>query len=353
MNVEFIFEDWLKEGAIIGQTGKWVEVHWGSPQFFKNEKDLTSPAFYKNNFSLTESKPWAVFPHSKRWEAKSWRALVAQSLKELSLASPKKLKWEDPEKKSFEKTFKLIKKEIQNGSVVKAVPVVSSRAEKTVDAETIIASVLQQAPKNTYIHGFWSGNEGFLGFTPEILFLQEKDKKVTTMALAGTRQRDLHLDDPENFLRDTKQLKEHHIVVEDIQNQLSALGKVKASKTALLELDYLVHLYTPIKLTPATPVTFEQLVAQLHPTPALGISPRAQFPLLKTLREGSDFLGSPFGLRSSAGHFICLVAIRNLRWDKKFYYVDNGCGVVEESQLDDEWRELRIKRESVKKVFKI
>lgn len=351
--MEFVFEDWLKNGAIIGQTGKWVEVHWGAPQFFKQEKDLTSPAFYKNSFSLTEPKPWAVFPHFQRWDAKSWRTLVAQNLKQLSLQAPKKLKWEDPEKKSFEKIFKAIKKEIKEGSVVKAVPVVSSRAEKIVDPKVIIATALQQTPKNTYIHGFWNGGEGFLGFTPEILFLQEKDKKITTMALAGTRQRDVHLDDPENFLRDTKQLKEHHIVVEDIQNQLAALGKVKGSKTGLLELDYLVHLYTPIKLTAQASVTFEQLVSQLHPTPALGISPRAQFPLLKTLREGSDFLGSPFGLRSSAGHFICLVAIRNLRWDKQFYYVDNGCGVVEESQLDDEWRELRMKRESVKKVFKI
>ena len=113
------------------------------------------------------------------------------------------------------------------------------------------------------------------------------------------------------------------------------------------------HTFTLVQVKTEKMPSFEELVRLLHPTPALGIAPRDQFPLLKEWREGATHLGAPFGLRVNAQNFLCLVSIRNLRWDSEFYYVENGCGIVEESHLDDEWRELKFKRESVKKVFKI
>jgi menaquinone-specific isochorismate synthase len=351
--VEFSFENWLKQGAIIGKVGKWVETHWGEPLFFKTEAELEGPAFYKNNFFLSQAKPWMSFPHSRRWEWKDWQQLQRQTTKSLGPAAHKKLKWEEPDKKNFEKVFKQIKKEITAKNILKAVPVVSSRAEKTVEPEGPLHLALQQAPKNTYLHGAWSKGEGFLGFTPEILFLSEKDKKIKTMALAGTRSKEIFAQDPEDFLRDPKEQKEHQLVVQDILQQLTTLGKAKSGKTGLLELNYLVHLYTPLQVTSEKNTGFEELVKLLHPTPALGVFPRTQFSLLKDWREGSDFLGAPFGIRWSDINYICLVAIRNLRWDQTHYYIDNGCGVVEESQLDEEWRELKSKRESVKKVFKV
>lgn len=352
--VEFVFEDWLKQGAIIGKAGKWAEIHWGPPQSFKKESEINGTAFYKTDFFRTPSKPWLQFPHSQRLEWKVWRDRVGKYLKAHPLPVPQKIKWEDPDKKNFEKVFKSIKKEIQSKNIIKAVPVVSGRCEKTFSSFVPILSGLQQNPKNTYIHGLWtSEDEGFLGFSPEILFLCEKDNRIKTMALAGTRSRKVDSPDPEEFLRDPKEQKEHQIVVQDILAQLSTLGKAKHSKTGLLELDYLIHLYTPLQVVAEVMPSFEDLVKLLHPTPALGVSPRSQFSLLKEWREGSTFLGSPFGIRWSEQNFLCLVAIRNIRWDKSHYFIDNGCGVVEESQMEDEWRELKLKRDSVKKVFKL
>jgi isochorismate synthase EntC len=351
--VEFNFENWLKQGAIIGKVGKWAEVHWGEPQFFKSEGELPGAAFYKNNFSLSQNKPWIVFPYSKRWDWKAWRQLQQKNYKSLGSPAPKTLKWEEPDKKAFEKIFKLIKKEIHTKTIMKAVPVVSSRAEKSISPDLPLMLALQSAPKNTYLHGIWSGEEGFLGFTPELLFLSEKEQKIKTMALAGTRSRDVFIQDPEEFLRDPKEQKEHQLVVQDILAQLNTIGKGKNGKTGLLELDYLVHLYTPLQVTSDRKVSFDELVSLLHPTPALGVYPRLQFSLLKAWREGMDFLGAPFGIRWSESNYICLVAIRNLRWDKTHFFIENGCGIVEESQFEDEWRELKAKRESVKKVFRV
>ncbi len=40
-----------------------------------------------------------------------------------------------------------------------------------------------------------------------------------------------------------------------------------------------------------------------------------------------------------------------LSWRGHEVRVPAGCGVIEESRLVNEWRELRLKRESVKKIF--
>jgi menaquinone-specific isochorismate synthase len=173
------------------------------------------------------------------------------------------------------------------------------------------------------------------------------------MALAGTRQKEKFTEDPESFLRDPKELREHQIVIDDIVERLQTAGTVKVGKTASLELNYLAHLYTPIQMASNDELSFEKLVDLLHPTPALGISPRAQIELLRKWRDPKDILGAPFGVRWEKGAYLCVVAIRQLQWDEKFYYIGNGCGIVAESEFDDEWNELKIKRDSVRRMFKL
>ena len=95
------------------------------------------------------------------------------------------------------------------------------------------------------------------------------------------------------------------------------------------------------------------MVECLHPTPALGVAPREQLGLLKKWRGGKDRLGAPFGIRWEPDQFLSVVAIRQLSWDENFFYIGNGCGVVAESELDDEWQELKLKRDSVRKMFRL
>ena len=51
------------------------------------------------------------------------------------------------------------------------------------------------------------------------------------------------------------------------------------------------------------------------------------------------------------GSFEALVAIRMISWRGEEVEVPSGCGVIEESRLVNEWRELRLKRESVRIAF--
>lgn len=261
--------------------------------------------------------------------------------------------WEEPSESDFKKVFQDIKKEIKLKKIQKAVPVVTAQAVKTVPPALAILRALKLSPVNTYVFGRWQKEHGFFGFSPEVLFLREKSNVIKTMALAGTRKKEHYLQDPEDFLRDPKELKEHQYVVDDILRRLQDFGKTKIGKTSFLELNFLTHLYTPLQVTSESDVSFERMIEALHPTPALGIVPREQMPLLKKWRHQSDILGSPFGIRWSSTEYLCLVAIRKIQWNNTHYFIGNGCGIVEESQFSEEWQELRAKRDSVRKTFQL
>ena len=67
------------------------------------------------------------------------------------------------------------------------------------------------------------------------------------------------------------------------------------------------------------------------------------------LGSPSEF-GAPFGV-SVDGVVEILVAIRMVAWRGHEIRIPSGCGVIEESRLVSEWRELRLKREAVCRLF--
>jgi isochorismate synthase EntC len=350
--VEFSFATWLEQGAIIGKVGKWVEVSWGAPQSHASEESLANPAIYRTSFFHELKEPWLEYPFRQRLTWKDWKQLVIAEIK-LRPAFETELDWIEPNEKNFLKVFLEIKKEMKSKTVDKAVPVVTAQAIKSKPPELAVLKALKLSPVNTYVYGCWSSEEGFFGFSPEVLFLREKKNVIKTMALAGTRKKEHYLQDPEDFLKDPKEIKEHQFVVDDIVKRLDTLGKVKIGKTSFLELNFLTHLYTPLQVTTNESISFTRLIEVLHPTPALGVVPRSQMSLLKRWRDQTEMLGAPFGIRWSESEYLALVAIRKIQWNKTHYFIGSGCGVVEESDFDEEWQELRLKRESVRRTFQL
>ena len=77
---------------------------------------------------------------------------------------------------------------------------------------------------------------------------------------------------------------------------------------------------------------------------------------LEKLHQYRDLLqaprqfGAPFGVVID-GEFTSVVAIRNISWKEDAVFLPSGCGVIEESSLQNEWNELELKRQFVKKIF--
>jgi menaquinone-specific isochorismate synthase len=174
------------------------------------------------------------------------------------------------------------------------------------------------------------------------------------MALAGTRP----IARAGELLHDAKELREHRLVVDDIVRRLAPFGNIEIEPLRVLELPTLAHLYTPIRFEETRGselMSFAEMVRRLHPTAALGVSPRTPAGE-RWLREADRGVkrrayGAPFGVEREDGRALALVAIRNVQWHHEAVRVGAGAGLLPESRLEREFDELRVKRDQVKALF--
>lgn len=234
----------------------------------------------------------------------------------------------------------------------KCVPVVVEHGILRSGNPARIVEKLAAADHKLQAFGWWNAEEGVLGATPESLFSLEANK-LRTMALAGTARRE----EREVFCVDDKEIREHEFVAQNLISKLSDLGMVRRQDRRMLDLGKLVHFQTLIEVELYRPEKIDELVARLHPTPALGPLPRTA----DTMHLATDWrdrlacpatFGAPFGLLHE-GIFHSLVAIRMVSWKGREVFLPSGCGIIEESRLVNEWRELRLKRDAVKETLEI
>lgn len=302
------------------------------------------PAFYINDFSLSAEKPWKV---PARLEVVSQDALDQKE----AVALPK-IAWKRPDQSWFKMVFRRIRKDVIQGKIRKMVPVVTERGEiMEGDINALLDRVLN-APAGLWAYARIDHDRGFLGATPELL-LQVKENKVETMALAGTAN-------PQHagsFESDAKEIDEHEIVAEYLQEKLASLGAVSRSPRAVSDAAGLTHFLTRLSVEPSGDIDLDELVRHLHPTPAVGCLPNDQEAMSKLLeyRKRLDVppvFGAPFGLKTEEG-FRCVIAIRGIGWQANEVTLPSGCGIVVGSAFDHEWRELRLKRDTVARMLGI
>lgn len=119
----------------------------------------------------------------------------------------------------------------------------------------------------------------FIGATPERL-VSVTGGRFVTEAIAGSAARDRSAGEDARLARELlssdKDLREHQHVVESIRRRLESLGltaEISASPE-LLVLPNVQHLRTPIEGSLDSDVHILDLAEALHPTPAVGGSPR-------------------------------------------------------------------------------
>lgn len=245
--------------------------------------------------------------------------------------------------------FRRIRREVLAKRLVKMVPVLTERGTIVSGDPICLLDRIMNAPSNTWGYARIEGNQGFLGATPELLF-RSKDHQVETMALAGTAKPGAH----EAFLQDVKEIDEHEIVVRYLQDQLSPLGEVNREPRDLCHTSKLLHFQSNLTVKLSAEADPDTLVRELHPTPAVGCLPREDTWLqrlkeYRTQLRVPNFFGAPFGFVEPGDSHLChmVVSIRGISWLGAEAQLPSGCGIVGGSAFDHEWRELRLKRESV------
>jgi len=305
------------------------------------------PAFYVSDFFLDDPHPWR---HPAEWEEMAAEEFVAR----VGGADPLKVDWEPPPFESFRTLFDSARAAMQRGDFTKIVPVLFETGRVAVRPPygSLLARVAS-LPRELWAYGYAYGNHGMVGATPELLFRSD-GRGYVTMALAGTRA----IDRAGELLHDAKELREHRLVVDDIVRRLAPFGNLSVGPLGILELPSIAHLATPIRFEESggsERMSFAEMIRRLHPTAALGVSPRSDAGE-RWLREADRGVkrrtfGAPFGLEREDGRAIAVVAIRNVQWHGSSIRVGSGAGLLLESRLEREFEELRQKRDQVKALF--
>lgn len=347
-----ILNDFLDFGYFIGAPSEnkvWCMV--SSYQTYHSSQDLKPPYFYLNDFYMSKNAP---FCKGELFFELSYSSLLESILKEKS--EKPNIEWDELEKDSYVSQFDSLKSEIKKNTLKKGVPYSFLKGHAQIKRENkiyLLRKILENKNQNSlYIYGFWNQNEGFIGATPELLFIQ-KNKNVHTIALAGTIPNEPGVK-KEQFLLDTKMQKEHFFVLEGLKLSLFNFGKIIVGNTKLLELPKLIHLKTDInvELQSNEIFKFEKFLIEIHPTAAVGTLPKNHKSnwLIQSENEIANrgYYAAPFGVVLDENNSICICTIRGMQWDKNSLKICAGGGVIHESEFDMEWEEIISKINAIK-----
>jgi isochorismate synthase EntC len=308
------------------------------------------PAFYVSDFFLDDVHPWR---HPAEWEELSFDELAAR----FDVDEAPEVEWQPPAIEEFTPLFDSARAAMARGDFSKIVPVVFENGRFTRRGQwwSHFLRLLGALPAGLHAYGYSHHDHGMIGATPELLF-QAEAHGYRTMALAGTRP----VARAEELLVDRKERREHRLVVDDIVRRLAPFGNVEIGPIGLLRLPGIAHLMTPIFFAEAggsEKMSFAEMIRRLHPTAALGVSPRTPAGE-RWLREADRGVkrrtfGAPFGIERPDRSALALVAIRNVQWTGERIRIGSGVGLLPESRLDREFDELRQKRDQVKALFGI
>lgn len=202
-------------------------------------------------------------------------------------------------------------------------------------------------------HRFWfepRPYHAFYGATPEML-ARVDGRDLHTMGLAGSIRRgstpaqDAAL--AQELLNSKKDLYEHAVVVDSIRRRLEpVVSDLHVSDVPeVLQLGYIQHLYSTIHGRLKEKSGILPIVEILHPTPALGGSPRHL--AIAFIREAEPvprgWYAAPVGWIDHHLDGVFSVAIRSAVAQERRVWLHAGAGIVADSDPQKEWEETALK----------
>lgn len=239
---------------------------------------------------------------------------------------------------------------VRAGRLRKAVLARGIRVEGgRLDAEAALSTLQREYPGCTTFAAS-RGARCFLGASPERL-VRVRDGEVLVAALAGSAPRGeteaLDRELGAGLLRNAKDRLEHALVVDALRDALAEIASEITGVGApqLLTVRNTHHLYTPLRARLRERRSVFDLIARLHPTPAVGGVPRDAALAWIRRREGWDrgWYAGPIGWVNAAGEGEAAVAIRSALLEPAQARLFAGCGIVADSDPEQEFAESNWK----------
>jgi isochorismate synthase len=195
----------------------------------------------------------------------------------------------------------------------------------------------------------------FFGASPELLVARHGDR-VSCHPLAGTVPRGdtarADADAQRDLARSSKNREEHRYVVDEIAAALAPFCTELSvpEEPSLVAFRSVAHLGTRIEGRLARPVGVLDLLERLHPTPAVGGTPRAEALAFIARSEAGErgYWAGPVGWAGTGGDGEWMIGIRSARLhDEASVTLRAGAGIVAGSEPDAEAAETDVKLATV------
>jgi menaquinone-specific isochorismate synthase len=327
-----------------------------------------------------DGKTWEGFPPTSFWlpqmemiqecnrtqllhyglnERACTKALMQQEIGLLSHPNSLLNRNEIPCFEQWEKNVNTVLKSISSGTLDKLVLARKTTLEfaSPLSPWTTLQALSEKSVHTTLFAFEFSPHLCFLGATPEKLFEREKNL-LTTDAVAATRPRGQTTEEDlkweKDLLTSIKEQKEFKIVKDYLENILAPLAQDLKwnGEDRILKNSHVQHLHNRLNATLKNSISDAQLIASLHPTPALGGFPRQR--ALKLLRGVEPFergwYGAPIGVIGQ-NRTSLYVGIRSALIQHKRAHLFAGTGLVAESDAKLEWDELEHKIRPFTELF--
>ncbi len=190
----------------------------------------------------------------------------------------------------------------------------------------------------------------FYGATPELL-ARVHGREIKVMGLAGSYPRGQTAAEDEALAQElwhsAKNRYEHDVVVQAIKTRLQPVTTelFVPGEPAVLRLGYIQHLHTPIHGRLVEKSGILPIVEILHPTPALGGTPRQL--AMTFIRQAEPvprgWYAAPVGWLDHNLDGAFVVAIRSAITQDRRVWLHAGGGIVADSDPQIEWEETELK----------
>ncbi len=214
-----------------------------------------------------------------------------------------------------------------------------------------LALALWSGNSRSHVFFFQPGKEtALVGASPEIL-AEVRGRTIRATAVAGSAPSPVSAAERRRFavrlLESAKDRDEHDFVARHIEGTLTDLGcRVRRDVSpAVLDLGAIQHLETGVTAEVPPSVTALELLAALHPTPAVCGYPRdAARAILKEAESfDREWYAGPVGWLASDGDARFVPALRSAIWKGDSWRLYAGAGIVEGSDPEREWEETELK----------
>lgn len=217
---------------------------------------------------------------------------------------------------------------------------------------TLLFEKLQKAYPDAFVFMIYIDDAGlWFGASPEPLLIM-KDKKITTVSLAGTR---LFKTNEANIPWGEKELREQEIVTEYIDSILEKSGVKNYSKEGPVShrAGNVEHLKTSFgfnsKDLSGNPFPF---VKKLHPTPSVcGLPKEMALDVIKRIEKHKrEYYTGFLGPVNFENKWHLFVNLRSMKVDENQLYYYLGAGITSGSDPYKEWDETQNKKNTLQNI---